>query len=88
MDAKSGRNTRHDECRVAASAKAYMSLNVTAYKNGGEIFMMITIGRQVGEALALAPLPLAVADVEVDMHGAGYSLVSVRWDLHNDRTLK
>lgn len=45
---------------------------------------MITIRRQVGEALALAPLPLAVADVEVDLHWAGYSLVPVWWDLHNN----
>lgn len=52
------------------------------------MFMMITIGRQVGEALALAPLPLAVADVEVDRHRAGYSLVPVGRDLHNKRTLK
>lgn len=49
---------------------------------------MITIRRQVGEALALAPLPLAVADVEVNMHWAGYSLVSVWWNLHNKSTLK
>lgn len=48
---------------------------------------MITIGRQVGEALVLAPLPLAVADVEVNLHRAGYSLVPVGWDLHNQRTL-
>lgn len=48
---------------------------------------MVTIGRQVGEALVLAPLPLAVADVEVNLHRAGYSLVPVRWDLHDQRTL-
>lgn len=49
---------------------------------------MITIRRQVCEALGLAPLPLAVADVEVNLHGAGYSLVPVRRDLHNKSTLK
>ena len=50
--------------------------------------MTITVWRQEGEALALAPLPLAVADVEVNLHRAGYSLVPVRRDLHNKRTLK
>lgn len=50
--------------------------------------MTITIWRKVGEALALTPLPLAVADVEVDVHRAGYSLVPVRWDLHNKSILK
>lgn len=50
--------------------------------------MMITVWRQVGEALALAPLPLAIADVEVDVHRAGYPLVSVWWDLHNKSILK
>lgn len=54
---------------------------------GEKTLVMITIGRQVGEALVLAPLPLAVADVEVNLHGAGYSLVPVGWDLHNQRTL-
>lgn len=49
---------------------------------------MITIRRQVGEALVLAPLPLAVADVEVNLHRAGYSLVPVGRDLHNKRTLQ
>lgn len=53
-----------------------------------KIFIMITIWCQVGEALVLAPLPLAIADVEVHLHGAGYSLVPVRWDLHNNRSLK
>lgn len=48
-----------------------------------EILMMITIGRQVVEALILAPLPFAIADVEVYLHRAGYSLVPVPWDLHN-----
>lgn len=50
--------------------------------------MMITIRRQVGEALVLAPLPFAIADVEVNLHRAGYSLVPVGWDLHNNRALK
>lgn len=50
--------------------------------------MMITIRRQVGEALVLAPLPFAVAYIEVNLHGAGYPLVPVRRDLHNSSTLK
>lgn len=50
--------------------------------------MMLTIWGQIGEALVLAPLSLAVADVEVNIHWAGYSLVPVRWDLHNKSTLK
>lgn len=54
----------------------------------GEKCLMITIGRQVGEALILAPLPLAVAHVEVDVHWAGYSLVPVGWDLHNHSGLQ
>lgn len=49
--------------------------------------MMITVRRQVGEALVLAPLPLAIADVEVNLHRAGYSLVPVRRDLHNNSAL-
>lgn len=53
-----------------------------------EIFMMITIGRQVGEALVLAPLPFPVANVEVNLHRAGYSLVPVGWDLHNKSALQ
>lgn len=53
-----------------------------------ETCVMITIRRQVGEALVLAPLPLAVADVEVNLHRAGYSLVPVGRDLHNKRTLQ
>lgn len=68
-----------------AECAAYMSFNA---KKRCEIFMMITVRRQVGEALVLAPLPLAVADVEVNLHRAGYSLVPVRRDLHNNSTLK
>lgn len=49
---------------------------------------MFTIRRQVGKALVLAPLPLAVADVEVDLHWVGYSLVTVGRDLHNECILK
>lgn len=49
---------------------------------------MITIGRQVGEALVLAPLPLAVANIEVDLHRVGYSLVAVGGDLHHQGTLQ
>lgn len=66
--------------------KSCQSVSVAIKK--WEMFMMITIGRQVGEALALAPLPLAVADIEVDRNRAGYSLVPVGRDLHNKRTLK
>lgn len=78
--------------KCAASEKQNASLNGTANEKKREkkwdIFMMITVWRQVGEALALAPLPLAIADVEVDVHGAGYPLVPVWWDLHNKGTLK
>lgn len=49
---------------------------------------MITVWGQVAEALVLAPLPLAIADVEVNMHWAGYSLVPVWRDLHNDAALQ
>lgn len=48
----------------------------------------ITVSRQVGEALVLALLPFAVTHVEVNVDWAGYPLVSVRWDLHNNRVLK
>lgn len=50
--------------------------------------MIITIWRKVGKALGLAPLPLAVADVEVNLHRAGYSLVPIWRDLHNKSVLK
>ena len=49
---------------------------------------VITIRRQVGEALVLAPLPLAVADIEVDLHRAGYPLVAVGRDLDNECVLR
>lgn len=49
---------------------------------------MVTVGRQEGEALVLAPLPLAVAHVEVHLHWAGYSLIAVGWDLHHQGTLQ
>lgn len=38
--------------------------------------------------LVLAPLPLPVADIEVDLHRAGYPLVAERWDLHHQRVLE
>lgn len=49
---------------------------------------MITVGRQEGEALVLAPLPLAVAHVEVHLHWAGYSLIAVGWYFHHQGTLQ
>lgn len=49
---------------------------------------VITIWRQVGEALVLAPLPLSIAHIEVNLHGTGYSLILVWWDLHNNSALK
>lgn len=49
---------------------------------------MITIGWQEGKALVLAPLPLAVAHVEVHLHWAGYSLIAIWWDLHHQGTLQ
>lgn len=48
---------------------------------------LFTVARQVGKALILAPLPLAVADVEANRHGAGYPLIAVRRDLHHQRSL-
>lgn len=35
---------------------------------GVKIQRIVTVGGQVGKALVLAPLPLAVADVEVNMN--------------------
>lgn len=49
---------------------------------------MITVGWQEGESLVLAPLPLAVAHVEVHLHWAWYSLIAVWWDLHHQGTLQ
>lgn len=49
---------------------------------------MITIWRQVGEALVLAPLPLSIANIEVNLHGTGYSLILVWWDFHSKTVLK
>ena len=48
----------------------------------------MSVGGQVGEALALAPLPLAVADVEVDLRRAGQPLVPVGRDLHHKCVLE
>lgn len=48
---------------------------------------LVTVAWQVGEPLTLAPLPLAVADVEANGHGAGYPLVAVRRDLYHQRGL-
>ena len=47
----------------------------------------MSVGGQVGEALALASLPLAVADVEVDLRRAGQPLVPVGRDLHHNCVL-
>lgn len=52
-----------------------------------EMVVVITVRRQVGKALVLTPLPLAIADVEINLHWAGYSLVLVGRDLHDKRTL-
>lgn len=49
--------------------------------------MVITVRRQVGKALVLTPLPFAVANIEINLHWAGYSLVLVGRDLHDKRTL-
>lgn len=49
--------------------------------------VMITIGWKEGEVLVLAPLPLAVAHIEVHLHWAGYSLIAIWWDLHHQGTL-
>lgn len=38
--------------------------------------------------LVLAPLSLAITDIEVNVYRAGYSLVPVGWDLHNKSTLQ
>lgn len=46
-----------------------------------EIF---TTGRDVGEALVLAPFPLAVADVEVHVDRSGEPLVPIGRDLHEE----
>lgn len=35
---------------------------------GVKIQRIVTVGGQVGKAMVLAPLPLAVADVEVNMN--------------------
>lgn len=48
---------------------------------------LVTVTRQVGETLILAPLSLAVADVEANRHGAGYPLVAVRRDLYHQISL-
>lgn len=48
----------------------------------------VTVWGKVGEALVLAPLSLAIADVEVDLHWAGYPLVPVGGDLHHQRGLQ
>lgn len=40
--------------------------------------------RDVGEVLALAAFPFAVADVEVDMNRSGESLVSIRRDFNHE----
>lgn len=48
----------------------------------------LTGGRDVGEALTLAPFPLAVADVEVHVDGSGESLVPVGRDFNDKRILQ
>lgn len=52
------------------------------------VVCLVTVARQVGKALMLAPLPLAVADVEANRHGAGYPLIAVRRDFHHQRSLQ
>lgn len=49
---------------------------------------MFTAGGDVGEALALAPFPLAVADVEVDVDRGGQSLVAIGRDLDHEAVLQ
>lgn len=49
---------------------------------------MFTAGGDVGEALALAPFPLAVADVEVDVDRGGQSLVAIGRDLNHEAVLQ
>lgn len=73
------------ECE-ACKKSTHLSMSLAIIRC--EIFMTITIGRQVGEALVLAPLPFSIADVEVNLHRAGYSLVPVGWDLHNKSALQ
>lgn len=48
---------------------------------------LVTVTRQVGETLILAPLSLAVADIEANRHSAGYPLIAVRRDLYHQRSL-
>lgn len=48
----------------------------------------LTVGGNVGEALQLTPLPLAVADVEVDVNGGGEALRPVRRDFNQQRVLQ
>lgn len=54
---------------------------------GLSVGVLCTFGWQIGEALALAPSALAVADVEADRHRAGKILTSVRRDLHQQHCL-
>lgn len=49
---------------------------------------MFTAGGDVGEALALAPFPLAIADIEVDMDRGGQSLVAIGRDLNHEAVLQ
>lgn len=48
----------------------------------------LTVGGNVGEALQLTPLPLAVADVEVDVNGGSEALRPVRRDFNQQRVLQ
>lgn len=50
--------------------------------------LRFTAGRNVGEALVLAPFPLAVADVEVDVDRRGESLVPIGRDFNQQGSLK
>lgn len=66
---------------MCASHPEYMRTRVRATE-------MFTAGGDVGEALALAPFPLAVADIEVDVDRGGQSLVAIGRDLNHEAVLQ
>lgn len=75
----------HKKMRHIVMTQIYITLE---HKNMYIILMMITTGRKIGKVLVLAPLPLAIAYVEVNLQWVGYSLVSVWWDLNKKCILK
>lgn len=74
-----------------SSSKLYANMDVNqgncSYNDEEDVEEDFTIGRDKGEMLVLTSFSLPIADIEVDVDWSGESLVAIRRDLHQERSL-